>query len=141
MRVGVAERRSVLIISSWADDRASLRTIFRNSPWQLREAITGGEGLVALRNDPHGIPVVICEHHLPDGDWKGLLAEVVEMPARPRLIVFSRLADERLWAEVLNLGAFDLLVGSPFEAEEVLRVAESAWLASAGKTHTSRASA
>ena len=88
MRVGVAEHRSVLIISSWADDHASLRTIFRNSPWQLREAITGGEGLVALRNDPRGIPVVICEHDLPDGDWKCLLAEVVDMPIRPSLIVF-----------------------------------------------------
>ena len=141
MRAGVANLRSVLIISSCADDRASLRTIFRNSPWQLREAVTGGEGLVALRNDPQGIPVVICEHHLPDGDWKCLLAEVVDMPVRPRLIVSSRLADERLWAEVLNLGAFDLFLGSPFEPEEVLRVAESAWLAGVGIAHTSRASA
>jgi len=39
----------------------------------------------------------------------------------PLLIVTSRLADERLWAEVLNLGAHDVLA-KPFNAEEVVRV-------------------
>lgn len=39
----------------------------------------------------------------------------------PKLIVASRLADERLWAEVLNLGGYDLLV-KPFVADEVQRV-------------------
>jgi hypothetical protein len=40
--------------------------------------------------------------------------------------VFSRLADESLWAQVLNLGGFDVLM-TPFEAEEVLRVTFAAW--------------
>jgi len=35
--------------------------------------------------------------------------------------VVSRLADERLWAEALNPGAYDMLL-TPFEAEEVFRV-------------------
>jgi len=35
-------------------------------------------------------------------------------------------------AEVLNLGAFDLLLGGPFDPEEVLRVVENAWWASEG---------
>jgi hypothetical protein len=43
--------------------------------------------------------------------------------------VSSRLDDERLWAEVLNLGAFDLLLGSPFVQEEVLRVVQCASMA------------
>jgi hypothetical protein len=42
----------------------------------------------------------------------------------PNFIVFSCLADEFLWAEVLNLGGFDVLM-TPFEPEEVLRVAFS----------------
>ena len=42
------------------------------------------------------------------------------------LIVTDRLADERLWAEVLNLGGYDLLL-KPFDPEEVLRVVNSAW--------------
>jgi hypothetical protein len=72
---------------------------------------------------------VICDRSLPDGDWKLLLAELDTVAVRPSLVVCSRLVDERLWAEVLNLGAFDLLMGGPFESEEVLRVTESAWLA------------
>jgi len=34
--------------------------------------------------------------------------------------VADRLADDRLWAEVLNLGAYDLLI-KPFDTQEVLR--------------------
>ena len=48
------------------------------------------------------------------------------LPAPPNLILFSRLADESLWAKVLNLGGFDLLM-TPFEPEEVLRVSFAAW--------------
>jgi FixJ family two-component response regulator len=40
------------------------------------------------------------------------------MVDRPRLIVVSRHADERLWAEVLSQGAFDLL-SIPFREEEL----------------------
>jgi hypothetical protein len=48
------------------------------------------------------------------------------------MIVTSRLADERLWAEVLNLGGYHLLA-KPFDASEVVRVVGTAWPGS-GKT-------
>jgi hypothetical protein len=41
--------------------------------------------------------------------------------------VSSRLADESLWAEVLNLGGYDLLQ-TPFEPSELFRVLHLAWL-------------
>lgn len=44
----------------------------------------------------------------------------------PQLIVADRLADEALWAEVLNLGRYDVPV-MPFAHEEVLRVISMAW--------------
>jgi DNA-binding response OmpR family regulator len=40
------------------------------------------------------------------------------MKEPPPLIIADRLADERLWAEALNLGADDLLA-TPFDATEV----------------------
>jgi FixJ family two-component response regulator len=40
--------------------------------------------------------------------------------------VTSRLADEYLWAEALNLGAYDVLA-KPFDTSEVMRVVASAW--------------
>jgi hypothetical protein len=49
------------------------------------------------------------------------------MIERPRLIVFSRNADDRLWTEVLNWGAFDLLK-TPFREHELVFAIGSAWL-------------
>jgi len=43
------------------------------------------------------------------------------------LIVTCRLADEYLWAEALNVGAYDVLA-KPFDAAEVNRVVSLAWL-------------
>ena len=120
---------AVLLVSADAEDHAELPGIFRGSPWELQGAWTSRDGLKLIRRNRGQIPVVICAHSLPDGDWKLLLAEFDTMAVRPSLIVSSRLADDRLWVEVLHLGAFDLLLGAPFEPEEVLRVTESAWLA------------
>ena len=122
----------VLFIGPCAEEHASLRQIFRDSQCELQAASTCRDGLGLLRDTHHGIRVVICDYSLPDGDWKGVLTELNTMPDRPTLIVSSRHADERLWAEVLNLGAFDLLLGSPFEPEEVLRVTQSASMACGG---------
>lgn len=127
------ERHPVLLVSSRSGDHASLQRIFGGSPWDLQGVFTGSDCLRLLRGDRPRIAVVICERDLPDGDWKSLIEELDKLPVRPRVIVSSRLADERLWAEVLNLGAFDLLVAEPFEAEEVLRVTESAWRAGRGR--------
>ena len=120
---------AILLVSAYAGDHDSLQSIFRGSRWQLQGARTVSDGLKSIRRHHAEIPVVICQHSLPDGGWKHLLTQMDTMAVQPSLIVCSRLADERLWAEVLNLGAFDLLLGAPFESEEVLRVTQSAWSA------------
>jgi len=116
-------------VSPRAEDQESLESIFHGSRWRVLGARTAGEALRILHRNHSKIPVVICEHRLPDGDWKMVLAELDKAAVRPSLIVSSRLADERLWVEVLNFGAFDLLLSAPFVPEEVLRVTESAWSA------------
>ncbi len=45
------------------------------------------------------------------------------------VIVASRLADEHLWVEVLNLGGHDVLL-TPFDRNELFRVLFLAWMAS-----------
>jgi DNA-binding response OmpR family regulator len=69
--------------------------------------------------------VVICDQTLADGDWRDLLVALQAEADAPPLIVVSRLADDRLWAEVLNLGGYDLLT-KPFIAVEVTRVVRMA---------------
>ena len=122
-------QNAILLVSAHTREHDSLQNIFRGSRWQLQGARTVSDGLKSIRRHHAEIPVVICQHSLPDGDWKHLLTQLDKMAVKPSLIVCSRLADERLWAEVLNLGAFDLLLGAPFEPEEVLRVTASAWSA------------
>jgi DNA-binding NtrC family response regulator len=80
---------------------------------------------LALLRD-QSVAVLLCERDHADGNWEDLLKATASMPAPPNLIVFSRLADESFWAQVLNLGGFDVLM-TPFEAEEVLRVIFAAW--------------
>ena len=47
------------------------------------------------------------------------------MERAPVLIVTSKVADEYLWSEVLNLGGYDVLA-QPLDRDEVTRVARSA---------------
>jgi len=115
----------VLAVSPLAEDRVRLREILSQGNWKLHEASGCREALALLREQT--VPVLLCERDHADGNWEDLLkAAATLLPDPPNLIVFSRLADESLWAEVLNLGGFDVLI-TPFEPEEVLRVTFAAW--------------
>lgn len=111
---------TVLAVSPHIHDQVALRNIFSHSNWRLRCVQSLEEAWKTLHQQP--VSVVISEHAFPDGlSWKDLLEEIEGMPETPPLIVASREADEGVWAEVLNAGAFDLL-SKPFQANEVLRV-------------------
>jgi DNA-binding response OmpR family regulator len=69
---------------------------------------------------------VVTERDLAPGSWRDILENVLLLPDPPFLIVTSRLADEYLWAEALNLGAYNVLA-KPFDASEVMHVLGSAW--------------
>jgi DNA-binding NtrC family response regulator len=92
--------------------------------WKLFEAASCSEALTLLQEER--IPVVVCEQHLPDGNWRSLLEGIATLARRPKLIVASRLADDLLWVEVLKLGAYDLLA-LPYSEPEVRRVISRAW--------------
>ena len=64
---------------------------------------------------------MVTERNLATGSWRDLLDNVFLLADPPFLIVTSRLADEYLWAEALNLGAYDLLP-QPFYEPEVRRI-------------------
>ena len=115
---------SVLAVSPLPADRLRLREILSPKNWKLHEASACREALALLRGQR--IPVLFCERDHADGSWQDLLGATARLPAPPNLIVFSRLADESLWAEVLNMGGFDVLI-TPFEPEEVLQVTFAAW--------------
>ena len=63
----------------------------------------------------HTPKIVVCEVR-ECGNWQELLEEA--QAAQSLMLVVSRHADEQLWAEVLNLGGFDVLA-LPFDREEL----------------------
>jgi DNA-binding NtrC family response regulator len=69
----------------------------------------------------HVLGVVVTESELPDGTWRDVLSSLDDVPDPALLIVVSRLAGERLWADVLNRCGFDVLA-KPFARDEVTRV-------------------
>jgi response regulator RpfG family c-di-GMP phosphodiesterase len=115
---------TVLAVSSSNETLASLRAIFSHSRWRLFQARSCAEAILFL--EAHPIPVVISEQNLSDATWRDLLAYVVSLPNPSHLIVASRCADERLWAEALNLGAHDVLA-MPFRAAEVSHSVSLEW--------------
>jgi len=68
----------------------------------------------------------MCDAELPDGNWKTALNQIAYKAVPMPLIVASRLADCKLWAEVLNLGGCDVLA-LPFDHDEVIRSVSLAW--------------
>ncbi len=117
------QERLALLVSPNEEDHWALIHILRPAGWAVDTAHTCAEALQSLAIEPAS--VVIVERYLPDGDWKTLRNQLMRMELSPRLIVTSRLADERLWSEVLNLGGFDVLA-QPFCAAETLRCVSSA---------------
>lgn len=118
------ERAVLLVISPFEKDYKSIRNVMSDLRDPVYLAQTAREGLAFLASYP--VEVVICERSLPDGDWKKILNATWQLPKPPRVIVTSRHADDALWAEVLNLGGYDVLI-KPFHGEELARVIHQAY--------------
>ena len=114
----------VLVISPFSEDLAYSLGILNECGYEARSVRTCCQGLAMLRKLT--VPIVICDASLPDGSWRDLLRAAEMDRSSPALIVTSRLADDRLWAEVLNLGGYDLLA-KPLQSQEVTRAVGSAW--------------
>ena len=116
-------RVTVLLVSPLHEDYEALRRIFDASGechWRIRFTRTCQEAWMALHQE--NVDAILTECDFPDGlGWKHLLDEIQNMGGFQPVIVVSRLADECLWAEVLNLGAYDLLM-KPFDGEDTVRV-------------------
>jgi DNA-binding response OmpR family regulator len=114
---------SALSVGLSEPDSSLLHEIFRKAGWRLFTVRERRRALSCLARNP--VHVVITEKELPDWNWKGVLGDLRRLESPPQLIVTSRDADERLWAEALNVGAYDVLA-QPFNRDEVERVIASA---------------
>lgn len=116
---------TVLSLSPSEADHVLLEKIFSHSNWTLYNTSTLRSARAFM--EAHQLPMVLCECDLQPGTWKDVLEQISLIPDPPILIVTSRLADDCLWAEALNLGVYDVLA-KPFDKDEVFRVVSLAWL-------------
>ena len=114
---------SALAIGEFLQDRPLLQTIFHDLGWRLFEARDRRRAMQCLERHP--VQVVLAESELPNWNWQKVLSDIRRLAEPPQLIVTSRTADDYLWAEVLNIGGYDVLP-QPLERDEVERVIASA---------------
>lgn len=117
-----ATASTALLISPVEQDHSFLRALFNEAGWTLHGAHSFPEAATVLPV----VRVVLIEDNLPVGNWKEILELVLRAASPARVIVISLHADDRLWAEALNLGAYDVLA-KPFNRTEVVRVLNWAW--------------
>lgn len=125
---GAAPRAAitVLFVTPKSEDFKQLRAMLRRPKWELYQASTLAEGFARL-DEHRRISLVLCEQDLREGTWRQMLEHTGARVCPPLVIVTSQLADEQLWAEALNLGAYDVLL-RPFQLKEVHRTLMAAWM-------------
>src|ERR1043166_4185544 len=106
----------LLSVSPLYKDHAMLSRLLGTKFVTIRRVRNCREAIEALELE--AASVVICTRDLPDGSWEDVLNRALVLKPAPPVIVTSRVADERLWASVLNLGGFDVLL-KPFDTREV----------------------
>jgi DNA-binding NtrC family response regulator len=118
-------QETALLISPDEEDHEILSALFKHNSWTLHRADSVKSVSTLLKET--AASVVISERDLTVGDWTRVLTVVRRLPRAPLLIVISRVADNYLWAEALNLGAYDVLA-KPLNQTEAARVLTSAWI-------------
>lgn len=114
---------SALLVGAYETDRTLVHDVFRSRNWRLFEARDRRRALECLEKNP--VQVVVAESQIADWDWRRILADLRHLNPVPPLVVTSRTADDYLWAEVLNVGGYDVLA-QPLDRDEVERVIASA---------------
>jgi DNA-binding NtrC family response regulator len=112
-------RSRILFLSGRNEDAQHIAHMLRSLPITLVHSSSLRQARVRLQ-DEH-FDVILTEAALPDGNWVDALHLAREIPREVQVIVTDAQADAEFWAEVLNLGAYDL-VAQPFYEPEVRRI-------------------
>jgi DNA-binding NtrC family response regulator len=115
----------VLLADHGLDNYSIIWRVCERNRWQFRQASDRQQALSLLATAR--CATLITGPRLPGGEpWQVLLEESANLPSPSVIIIAAHLADEALWAEVLNLGGYDVLA-MPFDEDEVERVLSAAY--------------
>jgi hypothetical protein len=127
---GPAAESMAVFVGMAGGDMASFDSVFRQLGCNVH---TTSDCALIARPTPAApcvvverpVSIVICDADI-SGAWREISERVSLLPDPPLLIVTSRVADERLWAEALNLGVWDVLA-QPLDRVAVTRSITVAW--------------
>jgi DNA-binding NtrC family response regulator len=109
----------VLFISPRKGDAETVSRMLESAFVSCEHVSSCREARSRLAGNAYG--AILTEAYLPDGDWKDVFGLALDLPARPAVVVTHGAADDRFWAEVLDLGCYDMLA-QPFDTPEVERI-------------------
>jgi DNA-binding NtrC family response regulator len=77
-----------------------------------------GPGLTRQALSKHAYQVVLVPAALPGAGWWALWSEIGLLDPRPEVVVYAQSAGFALWAAVLEMGGYDVIV-EPFTEKEL----------------------
>jgi DNA-binding NtrC family response regulator len=113
----------LMLVSGEEQNHTTLGTPFERDGWRVHHSHSFADFAATSEEGP---AVVVTDYTLPDGSWTKVLTYTRDHAPASEVVVYSRLADEHLWAEVMCLGGFDV-VSDPSDERELLRVTTAAW--------------
>jgi len=104
-----ADRLWALLVYDAEEPLKAVEQILRDQGISTRRVRRCSEAIAAL-GDSDPPKLVVTDTSLPDGGWSDVLKATCARPSYPPLIVVSRLADIRLYLDVIESGAYDFVV-------------------------------
>jgi len=129
-------RSGVLFVSPHREDAILLSRMLGSTSMLLEHVADLEHARDAILKDSY--QVILTEASLPDGTWVDVLNLARQAAPDSDVIVTDSRADARFWAEVLNLGAYDL-IAQPFAVAEVQRILANACSRQAPQTKVAHA--
>jgi len=115
--------KGVLFVSPNREDATILSRMLGALSVPIEYVADLAHARIKILNGHH--PVILTEANLSDGTWLDVLELAHRATPRSEVIVTHAVADARFWAEVLNMGAYDL-IAQPFATGEVQRILSNA---------------
>jgi DNA-binding NtrC family response regulator len=126
----------VLFVSPRREDAATLSRMLGSLSVPIEYVADLAHARAMIRDGNY--PVILTEANLKDGTWLDVLDLARGVTPRSEVIVTDAAADARFWAEVLNMGAYDL-IAQPFATGEVQRILSNACARALSATKTATA--
>jgi DNA-binding NarL/FixJ family response regulator len=118
-------RFSCVYLTSSSRAAALVSTLVASAQIQIHSANTLDNAKARLQATQ--ARVMLTDVTFERGSWEDAVRMAARLPFRAALVLVSPFADQRLWIDALECGAYDLIL-EPFHAEELSWILESAHL-------------